>query len=62
MKYTPVPVLLNIKKPKIFHYASKRFLHDLQSESELRFWKYAKETPYYEALLNMRIISVQLNK
>lgn len=54
--------LLNIKKPKIFHYASKRFLHDLQSESELRFWKYAKETPYYEALLNMRIISVQLNK
>ncbi len=54
--------LLSIKKPKIFHYASKRFLHDLQSESELRFWKYARQTPYYEALLNMRIISVQLNR
>ena len=54
--------LLKLPPPKIFHYASKRFLHDLLSESELRFWSYARETPYYEALLNMRIISVQLNR
>ena len=52
----------NFDTPRILHFASKRKLRDLRVFSEVTFWKYARNTPYYECLLNMRIMEVQYER
>lgn len=48
--------------PNILHYASKQKIPDLKSFFEVMFWKYARKTPYYEALLDMRILEIKYVK
>ena len=52
----------NFETPRILHFASKRKPRDLRVFSEVTFWKYARNTPYYECLLNMRIMEVQYER
>lgn len=47
------------RPPKLYHYVAKRVIHDLMSEPEVAFWKYARRSPFYEQLLDMRLISLR---
>lgn len=49
----------NLGEPQILHYAAKRQLGNLHSFIEVVFWKYARQSPYYEWLLDKRLLSVK---
>ncbi|MFI3300977.1 MAG: glycosyltransferase [Candidatus Gastranaerophilales bacterium] len=45
-----------VDSPKAFHYVAKKVVHDQKLEMEMKFWQYARKTPYYEALLHRRLV------